>query len=227
VANVEAGKPSSLEGYVRLGYALGLAPAFAFRSERTTTSRDVDAVHAAMGELEAQHLRSLGNEVLIDEPYQHYQFAGRADLVAINRERRAMLHLENRTRFPDMQGFAGAFNAKRAYLAPNLARRHNLREFDTITHVVVALWSSEVLHTVRLRLSTFQSLCPDPADAFRAWWSGAPPSGHSSTLVLLDPTTGAGSRRRQWVGLEHAAVVRPRHRGYAETLARLRAVGLA
>jgi hypothetical protein len=93
--------------------------------------------------------------------------------------------------------------------------------------VTVALWSSEVLSVLRRRLSSFLSLCPDPADAFGAWWAGTPPVGYSSTLVLLDPVSDAESRRRMWVGLEHVPVVRPRYRGYAEALAHLRAAGMA
>ena len=54
-----------------------------------------------MGEYEASHLRALGFKVGIDEPYQHYQFAGRADLVAWDVDARAFLHIENGTRFPD------------------------------------------------------------------------------------------------------------------------------
>jgi hypothetical protein len=228
VAKVEQGRPASVVGYARLGDALGLTPRFSFQSERSSwTQRDRDAVHSAMAEVEAQVLRARGHDVLIDEPYQHYKFAGRADVVAINRPRRALLHLENRTRFPDIQEFAGAFNAKRAYLAPELARRHGLSRFDTVTHVVVALWSSEVLHVVRRKLATFGSLCPDAPDAFGAWWSGEPPRGAATTFVLLDPGTAIDSRRRAWVGLQHVPIVRPRYRGYAEALAELRAIGLA
>ncbi|MBA2255354.1 MAG: hypothetical protein H0W07_09595 [Chloroflexi bacterium] len=74
-----------------------------------------------MGELEARHLREAGFAIAVDEPYQHYQFAGRADLLAWDVEQRALLHCENRTLFPDMQGTAGAWNAKRAYLARVIA----------------------------------------------------------------------------------------------------------
>jgi hypothetical protein len=188
VAKVEQGQPASVITYVRLAAALGLKPSFALHTERSTWSnRDRDAVHAAVGEVEA-----LGYELLIDEPYQHYQFAGRADVVAINRPGRAMIHLENRTRFPDIQEFAGAFNAKRAYLAQELARRHGLPRLDTVTHVVVALWSSEVLHAVRRRLSTFQSLCPDPDDALPPV---VRPASHRDCHVVRAP----GSHRAQRV----------------------------
>ena len=125
-------------------------------------------MHAAMGEAEASHLRSRGHEVLLDEPYQHYQFAGRADVLAIDRQRKALLHIENRTRFPDLQAFAGSYNAKRAYLAPDLARRLGVDGgFRSVTHVVAGLWSSEVLHVVRLRPASFAAVCPDPTHALR------------------------------------------------------------
>ncbi|CAN5709677.1 hypothetical protein BH23CHL8_BH23CHL8_14600 [soil metagenome] len=125
-----------------------------------------DFVHAAMGELTAAHLKKLGFGVAIDEPYQHFQFAGRADVLAWSREPPVLLHIENRTRFPNVQEAAGAWNAERAYLAPVISQRLGLPGLRSITHVMACLWSAEVLHTLRIRAATFRSLCPDPADAF-------------------------------------------------------------
>lgn len=56
-----------------------------------TTPRDEDPVHAAMGEFEAAHLLKAGYEVMVNEPCQHYQFAGRADLIAFDRGSRTLL----------------------------------------------------------------------------------------------------------------------------------------
>jgi hypothetical protein len=177
-----------------------------------------------MGEAEAASLTAFGFEVLLDEPYQHYQFAGRADIVAVDRARRALLHLENRTRFPDIQAAIGSYNAKRAYLAPQLAERLGIRGgFRTVTHVVVALWSAEVLHTLRLRHVSFRAACPDPAGEFGAWWEGntPDPNGSKSTLMVFDPVEGRRSTRRRWVGLEDVRTIDPRYRGYADALAKL------
>lgn len=225
VHRVESGAASSLDGYARLGVALGLDMRFALASDRAQGARrDADAVHAAMGEMEARHFGALGHEILLDEPYQHYQFAGRADVVVVDRDRRTLLHIENRTRFPDIQGFAGSYGSKRAYLAREIAGRVGIDgRFVSETHVVVALWSAEVLHTLRLREATFRAICPDPPDRFAAWWSGDPPTaGHSSSLVVLDPVPGQRSSRRTWVALDLARRVEPRHRGYADALVRLR-----
>ena len=180
-----------------------------------------------MGECQAEHFRPFGLAVLLDEPYQHYQFAGRADLLAFDRARRSLLHIENRTLFPDVQDFVGRYNAKRAYLADAIADRVGLprgaRRFASITHVVVALWSSDVLHTIRLRNETFRAVAPDGTEAFAAWWSGTPPAtGTSSTFVLFDPLTGSRKDRRRWVGLDEAGRVEPRYRDYATALAALR-----
>jgi hypothetical protein len=175
-----------------------------------------------MGELEIAHLRGRGHGVGVDEPYQHYQFAGRADVVAWDLERRALLHIENRTRFPDLQAVAGSFNAKRDHLASSMASRVGLRRFDSQAHVIVALWSAEVLHAMRLRPATFSALCPDRPEAFEAWWRGEPATrGTTSSLVLLDPF--ATGRQRRMISLGRALDgVRPRIRGYAEAAARLR-----
>ncbi len=181
-----------------------------------------------MGEVEAGHLGTFGWQTRLDEPYQHYQFAGRADLIAADVEARALLHIENRTRFPDIQGFAGSWNAKRAYLAPELARRLGVRSWLSVDHVVVALWSSEVLHTLRMREASFRSVCPDAPDGFGAWWAGSRPvPGERSTIVLFDPLPGERRSRRRWVGLESVSSVEPRYRGYADALERLRTARLA
>lgn len=231
---LESGQPGSLWSYARIADALGLRLEFALvdprrRDRPSGHARDEDPVHAAMGEVEARHLLGLGFDVSLDEPFQHFQFAGRADLVAWSVERRALLHIENRTRFPNLQEAYGSFNAKRAYLAATLARRLGLRGgFASETHAMVGLWSSEPLHTLRLRESSFRSVCPDPIDAFAAWWAGDPPAtGRTSTLVIFDPLGVGRSARRRFVGLDDARSVQPRYDGYAGAVAALRQAGLA
>jgi hypothetical protein len=175
-----------------------------------------------MGEVESAHLRALGFDVGLDEPFQHFQFAGRADLVAWSVERCALMHIENRTRFPNIQDAFGSYNAKRAYLGSELARRLGLPQWRSETHVMAALWSSEATHQIRLHSSSFRSVCPDPAEAFCGWWNGnPPPTGRSSALVLFDPAApGHGGKfRLAALELDH---VRPRHHDYAAALAALR-----
>ena len=217
----EAGETVSLETYARIATALGLRPEFVLvdpkrRSDRPRLAED--PVHAAMGDTEAAQLRRPGSQVALDEPYQHYQFAGRADLVAWDLEQRALLHLENRTRFPNLQDAFGSYNAKRAYLPGVLAQRLGLRGgWRSVTHAMVVLWSSEVLHVVRLREASFRAVCPDPPDAFAAWWAGEPrESGIASTLVIFDPLDGLRATRRRFVGLDDVRSIRPRYAGYAE-----------
>jgi hypothetical protein len=193
---------------------------------------DVDPVHAALGEIEAGHFGRPGVEVRLDEPYQHYQFSGRADMLVMDPTGPDLLHMENKTGFPDIQGFLGTWNAKRAYLATEIAQRFEIsnRRWRSVTHVVVALWSSDVLHTLRLRTETFRTACPHPSVAFAAWWHGTTPApGVTSSLVVLDPLDGTRSTRRRWIDLE-AAVDRstdPRYRGYADALNALRRAGVA
>jgi transcriptional regulator with XRE-family HTH domain len=226
ILGIEGGRAGAVQTYARLAHTLGLdleAEIVDRRHRLRRGARDEDPVHAAMGELEAAHLRSLGYSVSIDEPYQHYQFAGRADVLATQLEERALLHMENRTRFPNMNEAAGAYNAKRAYLAPEVASGLGLRDgFRSVTHVMVVLWSAEALHSLRLRSETFRSLCPDSIDPFDAWWSGgALPAGTRSTLVLFDPL--ATGRERRFAALPDALKgVRPRVRGYAQAATMLR-----
>jgi transcriptional regulator with XRE-family HTH domain len=211
IAHIEAGHPASLETYARLSTALGLRLELALVDPRRRSgpSREADLVHAAMGEAEARRLRAHGFDVGLDVPYQHYQFAGRADVLAWDLERRALLHVENRTRFPNLQEAFGSYNAKRAYLAADVAERIGLGGgWRSETHVIVALWSAEVLHSLRLRTASFEAVCPDPADAFAAWWSGEPPAqGQTSCLVVLDPHPGGpAARRRRFIGLAERSV---------------------
>jgi hypothetical protein len=86
--------------------------------------------------------------------------------------------------------------------------------------VIAALWSSEVLHALRLRNQTFRVLCPDAGEAFEAWWRGQPGTvANSTVLIVLDPL--AVGRQRQYVGLDAALSVRPRYRDYADAVGRL------
>jgi transcriptional regulator with XRE-family HTH domain len=221
---IEAGGSGSAEGAARIAHALGLRVQLELINPRqradSRPTLSVDLVHSAMGEFETAHMRGLGVPSGIDEPYQHYQFAGRADVVAWDLARAALLHIENRTRFPDFQDMAGAFNQKRAYLADSLGERLGVRRWASQTHVIAALWSSEVLHALRLRQESFRSLCPDPTDHFEQWWAGTPPtSGKASALVVLDPL--ATGRQREYISLDDALTARPRYRGYADAAARV------
>lgn len=225
LAQLEAGKAASLETYARVMVALDRRPELLAVDPRQRTALrrgDEDLVHAAMGELEAAHLAGLGYEVAMDEPYQHYQFAGRADVAAWDRTTRALLHIENRTRFPNVQEALGSYGAKRAYLGRALAERLEIPGgWVSETHVMVALWSSEVIHVIRQREASFGASCPDRPDGLRAWWAGdvAGLRGITSSLALLDPTPGV---RNAYRFTDHHQRTRPRYRGYADAADALR-----
>ncbi len=220
----ESGRPVSLQTYARLAIALGQRPVLSFEAgpARMTVGRSrgaVDLVHAAMGEVEAHQLARHGYSLALDEPYQHFQFAGRADLLAWDLDARALLHIENKSRLPDIQDLAGSYNAKRAYLAAVMAERLGIGPsgWRTVTHALVALWSSEVIHVLRLREATFAALCPSPLEPFAAWWNGDPlASGVTSSLVLFDPAPDLGPRRLRFVGADRVATIERRYRGYAD-----------
>ena len=108
---IERGDPTSLEAILRCLGALKLRLDLDIVDprirRRLLQPRAEDPVHAAMGELEAAQLRKRGYPVAIDEPYQHYQFAGRADVAAWELAEPALIHIENRTQFPNFQEAAG------------------------------------------------------------------------------------------------------------------------
>lgn len=225
---LESGEPVSLETYARATTALDLRAellALDPRQRQRAGRGAQDFVHAAMGELEASRLRSNGFPLAIDEPYQHYQFAGRADVVAWDLERRALLHIENRTAFPNVQEALGSYAAKRSYLADVLAERLSVPRgrWASVSHCIVALWSAEVIHAVRLRPESFRSACPDPGTDLIGWWSGRPPErqGVSSAFALVDPAPEISDGRR-FGSLDDVMRVRPRYRDYADAAAHLK-----
>ena len=218
----------SLETYARVTTALDLRPDLVAedpRQKRRTNERDADFVHAAMGDLEVGRLRSNGFAVAIDEPYQHYQFAGRADVVAWDVPRRALLHIENRTQFPNVQEALGSYAAKRSYLADVLASRLQIEglRWLSVSHVIAALWSAEVLHVLRLRKETFRAGCPDPPTDFRSWWAGDHLAGRgvTSSLVVFDPSPDLPDSRR-FASLDESLNARTRFRDYFGAVARLK-----
>jgi len=227
VHSVENGRVASLSSYVRLARVLGLELGLS-EAVRTPTRpnrlRELDPVHATMGELEAQRLSSFSFPVGIDEPYQHFQFAGRGDALAWDLSTRSLIHFENRTRFPNTQETAGSWNSKRAYLPAALAERLEVRGgWASVTHVMAALWTGEVVYVVRRRAATFRALCPDDTRAFEAWWRGKPPvTGVTSTFVLFDPCAGGRQAPFASLGSLARAGFDARHAGYAEVATRLR-----
>lgn len=225
----ESGLPVSLETYARLAIALGQRPVLSFEARSTPGANDrvrsgQDLVHAAMGEAEARQLGQHGYSIALDEPYQHFQFAGRADLLAWDLDARTFLHIENKSRLPDLQDLAGSYNAKRAYLASVMAERLGLGPagWRTVTHALVVLWSSEVLHVLRMRQASFAALCPSPLDPFSAWWNGSSlKPGVTSSLVIFDPAPDLSPRRPRFVGADRVSIVERRYAGYAAAAAAL------
>ena len=229
VQRVEAGHVATLETYARLALALGLRPDLLLADPRAQASSGKhggeDIVHAAMGELEARMLAAPGRTIAIVEPYQHYQFAGRADVLVVERDARNLLHIENRTQFPNLQDAAGSWNAKRQYLAREMAQRYGIGPsgWRSVTHVMACLWSAEVLHAIRLRRATFNALAPDTPDALHAWLSGQQPQPDTtSTLIVLDPLVEPGERRRIWAPAHEPPRLDPRYRDYADAAEMLR-----
>jgi transcriptional regulator with XRE-family HTH domain len=246
VQKVETGARGSLEMYVRLAEVLDATLEVDLRTRPTEGSRPIDAadetgshltaptshagsgegdlVHAVMGEQFIGLLAPHGFRCGVDEPWRQYQYAGRADVTAWDLLRRALLHAENRTGFPDIQDSVGRFNGKRAYLAASSWERMGMAGPPRVeTHVMVALWSAEVLDAIRAYPGTFRAVCPDPPDAFLAWLAGKPPTtGVTSSLVLFDPFEMRA--RERFASLEVALrSAKPRVSGYAAAAEMLRA----
>jgi len=227
---VERGDPTSLETYVRLGAALGLRLDLSLEDPRAKApvGRAQDPVHAAIVEALAARYGAQGRRVGADEPFQHFQFAGRADVTAVDPGGSDLLHHEVKTLIPNVGELAGAWNVKRQYLAGALADRHAIRGgFRSVTHVLTIAWTAECLHVARLREATIRSLGPDRPDAFARWWDGGRPeaAGVTSTVVVFDPVE--RPRATSWTSLDVVAPLRPRHRDYADLLRQLRDAGRA
>jgi transcriptional regulator with XRE-family HTH domain len=230
VYRVERGEPSTFETYARLGAALGLRLDASLEEPRTRSRppRAQDPVHAAIVEMLAARYAGQGRVGAADEPFQHFQFAGRADVTVVDPAGPDLLHHEVKTALPNIGELAGVWNVKRQYLARALADRHEIRGgFRSVTHVLTIAWTAECLHVLRLRAATIRSLGPDAPDAFARWWEGARPSaaGITSTVVIFDPVE--RPRAPVWAPLADLGATRPRHRNYADLLRELRGVGRA
>ncbi|MFH0751029.1 MAG: helix-turn-helix domain-containing protein [Chloroflexota bacterium] len=227
---VERGEPTTMETYARLGGALGLPLEVSLEDPRTKArpGRAEDPVHAAIVETLAARYAAQDRLVAVDEPFQHFQFAGRADVTAVDPAGPDLLHHEVKTALPNVGELAGAWNVKRQYLAPAVAQRHGFRHgFRSVTHVLTIAWTADCLHVLRIRGATFNSLGPDAPDAFARWWEGGRPDapGITSTVVIVDPID--RPRAPTWASLGDHGADRPRHRGYADLLRELRDAGRA
>lgn len=179
----------------------------------------------AMGEREVALLARHGSQCATDEPWQHYQFAGRADVLAWDVTGRQLLHIENKTQLPDVQDAVGRFRSATAYLARSLADRLGFAQPRSETHVMVALWSAEVLSVLRRSPSTFRALDRGGQASLEAWLTGErPPDGRHAGFLLLDPF--AEGRRRTMLSLDEALDgARARVADYARAAARIREGG--
>lgn len=227
---VERGDTTTIETYARFGAALGLRFEVSLEDPRTKArpGRAEDPVHAAIVEALAARYAAQGRLVGADEPFQHFQFAGRADVTAVDPVGPDLLHHEVKTAIPNVGELAGAWNVKRQYLAQALADRHAIRGgFRSVTRVLTIAWTADCLHVLRLRGATIRSLGADAPDAFARWWDGARPvaTGITSTVVVFDPVE--RPRAPAWAPLDDLGALRPRHRGYADLLRELRDVGRA
>jgi len=225
VYRVERGEPSTLETYARLGAALGLRLDASLEDPRTRARppRGEDPVHAAIVEMLASRYATQGRLVTADDPFQHYQFAGRADLAVIDPAGPDLLHHEVKTALPNVGELAGAWNVKRQYLARALVDRHATQGgFRSVTHVLTVAWTADCLRVLRLREATMRSLGPDDTAAFAAWWDGArsPAAGITAAVVVFDPVE--RPRAPVWARLADLGTIRPRYRGYVDLLQELR-----
>jgi transcriptional regulator with XRE-family HTH domain len=227
---VERGEPATLETYARLGVALGLRFEASLDDPRSRArpGRAEDPVHAAIVEMLAARYAAQGRHVAADEPFQHFQFAGRADVTVVDPTGPDLLHHEVKTAIVNVGELAGAWNVKRRYLAATLAERHGARGgFRSVTHVLTIAWTADCLHVLRLRGATIRALGPDAPEAFARWWDGARPqaAGIASTVVIFDPIV--RPRAPAWAPLDDLGALRARHRGYADLLRELRDAGRA
>lgn len=225
VARLERGGTGGLATYLRLAGVLGLRLTWELHALAHTLEAE-DAVHAVMAEVQARRFGTGLRQVLIDEPYQHFRFAGRGDLVVVDRGRSAIHHSENKTRIVNVGELSGSFNAKCRWLGAEVAERSGIRRLTSESHTLVLLWSEEVLAVARALGRTLRALGPHGTGAFEAWWDGVPPVGLHRGIVVLDPID-RGPAQPQWVGLDEALEARPRYRGYADAFQELRAAGIA
>ncbi len=225
VHKIDAGQPGSIDSYARLATALGLDLFDSGDQSRGSddTHRDQDPVHAAMGEVEAKHLRRLGYVVRMDEPYQHFRFAGRADSwpgtwgaapSCISRTERASRTSRTRSAvttesartsvacWPSVSGSPKGGAARRM----RSSRSGHPRSFEACACASNRSWPS---------VRTMSRSSPHGGQA-------NPAAGRHTTLVILDPVDFGRRDQASFIGLADLGRAEPRYTGYAEAVATLR-----
>ena len=218
VYRIEAGQPGSLDAFARLAVALGRTARLELIDPRRRDMRPISArilcIRPWASSKRPTSGRSASTWVLMS-------------LISTTSSRDARISLHgtstrglcctSRTGLdsPTSRRWPALSTRNGPTWPPTSPTRAGVPSWRSETHVIAALWSSEVLHALRLRTSSFRALCPDSPETFSEWWAGRPPkAGATSTIIVLDPL--ASPKRRAFVGLDDALGARPRYRGYAD-----------
>lgn len=131
-------------------------------------ARLMDAGHAAIVEYVVGLLRAAGWQVIVEYTFNVFGERGSVDIVAWHAERRALLLVEVKSRFTDLQEMLATFARKLRLVPPLLAESEGWRP-AVVGRLIVAPGTTANRRVVAAHPSTFDATFPLRSHDARRW----------------------------------------------------------
>ena len=130
--------------------------------------RLLDSAHARIVEYVVGRLRALSWVILVEYTFNHFGERGSVDIVAWHPGRRALLLIEVKSRFSDLQEMLATFARKLRIVPPILSTANGWRPI-VIGRLIVAPSSTANREVVAAHANTFEVSYPGRAREVQAW----------------------------------------------------------
>jgi transcriptional regulator with XRE-family HTH domain len=130
--------------------------------------RLLDSVHARLAEYVVGQLRAVGWEVIVEYTFNRFGERGSVDIVAWHQGRRALLLIEVKSRFTDLQEMLATF-ARKLRIVPSMLAEQNGWRPTAIGRLIVAPGTTANRSVVAAHANTFEVSYPGRAREAHAW----------------------------------------------------------